>query len=83
MASVPHSLGAVEGSHAVRGFHSRHLALGRTDEVSPFLDAVIGDQLEADDEVAADEVRELFKERFSLRAPKSVPCARRRTAGHH
>jgi hypothetical protein len=64
--SVSNSFITELSSDTVGSLNSGNLAVGGTDEGSPFLDGVFGNQLQADDKIAADEFGELFEEWLAL-----------------
>ena len=66
MACISDTFTSEHSSQRVRSLDSSNLAVGRTKKVSPFLDAVIPDELHTHNIVAADELCQFIKEWFSL-----------------
>lgn len=66
VTGVPYSLGSEHGSYGIWSLNSCNLAVGWSEQLSPFLDTVVADKFHAHDEIATHELSEFVKERFSL-----------------
>lgn len=66
MAGISNSFSSEKGSDAVGSLDTCNLAVGGSDQGSPFLDAVFADEFHSNNEITADEFGKLFEEGFSL-----------------
>lgn len=65
MATVSDTLRSIQCSQRVGSLDTRDLTVSGSDQGPPFADAVLGDELQPDHEVAGDEVGQLVEERLS------------------